>query len=62
MTPAPMKTLWNKAQNRLQQRSGHTLTEYTVIVSIISIAGVVLLIKIGAAAKALLEQTNSNMP
>lgn len=47
---------------RWGRRAGHSTTEYAVIVSIISIVGVALLIKIGASAKSLLEQTNNNMP
>jgi Flp pilus assembly pilin Flp len=45
-----------------RQRLGTTVTEYAIIVSIISISGIVLLAKIGDSARNLLEQTNNNMP
>ena len=47
---------------RARQKAGATLAEYTFIVSIVSIAGVVLLIAIGQRVNALLEMTNNNMP
>lgn len=47
---------------RAHQKAGVTLVEYTFIVSIVSIAGVLLLIAIGQRVNALLEMTNSNMP
>jgi len=42
--------------------TGHSITEYAVIISIVSIAAVTVLVKIGQSTYALLQQTNSNMP
>lgn len=57
-----MKQIWMKIQTRVGRVTGHTLTEYAVILAFISIAAVVVLIKIGQSTTALLQQTNSNMP
>jgi hypothetical protein len=47
---------------RVQRCAGSTITEYAVIVAIVSIAGVVLLTSIGQRANALLGQMNANFP
>lgn len=47
---------------RARRRTAGTLVEYTLIISIVSIAAVVLLKAIGTRTNALLEMTNSNMP
>lgn len=47
---------------RLRRHGAGTLVEYTVIISIVSIAAVVMLKAIGTRTNALLEMTNSNMP
>jgi Flp pilus assembly pilin Flp len=48
--------------SRARRKTAATLTEYTFIIAIISIAGVVLLTAIGSATNALLQKTSSNMP
>jgi len=44
------------------RRRGSTLVEYTVILVIVSIAGILLLKTIGQSTNRLLESTNNNMP
>jgi Flp pilus assembly pilin Flp len=48
--------------SRAHQTMAATLVEYTFIIAIISIAGVLLLVAIGSKTNALLENTNSHMP
>jgi len=47
---------------RARRRCGGTLVEYTVIISIVSIAAVVMLKGIGQRTTELLEMTNTNFP
>ena len=49
-------------KRRVTQRAAATHVEYVFIVTIVSIAGVLLLFAIGQRTAALLEMTNSNMP
>ncbi len=52
----------DKIAARLRCRRASTVTEYAIIVAIISIAGVVLLTAIGQRANGLLDTMNSNFP
>jgi len=47
---------------RLRRHGAGTLVEYTIIISVVSIAAVVALKAIGKRTNDLLEMTNSNMP
>jgi Flp pilus assembly pilin Flp len=47
---------------RVHLKAGATLTEYTFIAAIISIAGILFLIGIGKRVNEMLEMTNNNMP
>lgn len=44
------------------RRRGTTVTEYAVIMAIVSIAGVLLLLAIGQHTSNLLDQMNTNFP
>jgi Flp pilus assembly pilin Flp len=54
--------LGHKIVARARSCAGSTITEYAIIVAIVSIAGVVLLVSIGQRANALLDQMNTNFP
>lgn len=47
---------------RIRRCAASTVTEYAIIVAIISIAGVVLLTAIGQRTNALLDTMNTNFP
>ena len=51
-----------KLRARVQARTAATLVEYTFILVLVSIAGVLLLAGIGKSTNRMLEQTNTNMP
>ena len=51
-----------RAKRLLSRVAASTVTEYAVILVIVSIAGVVLLVSIGKQTNNLLETMNSNMP
>ncbi|MCG3149054.1 MAG: hypothetical protein PCFJNLEI_02511 [Verrucomicrobiae bacterium] len=46
----------------MRRVTASTVTEYAVIIALVSIAAVVLLASIGRQTNNLLEQMNSNMP
>jgi hypothetical protein len=55
-----------KLKNRLMARAyrcaGSTITEYAIIIAIVSIAGIVLLGAIGIRTSGLLDRMNTNFP
>ena len=57
-----VKKILLRLLERAQARTAATLVEYTFILVIVSIAGVLLLAGIGKSTNKMLEQTNSNMP
>ena len=57
-----MKTRAVRTCGRSCRRHGSTLVEYTVILVIVSIAGILLLKTIGQTTNKLFESTNSNLP
>jgi len=57
-----MSAVPSNLPKRPSRRRAATLVEYTLIVVIVSIVGVLLLKAIGTTTNQLLESTNSNMP
>ena len=51
-----------RVQRLFKRVAASTVTEYAVIIAIVSIAGVVLLVSIGQRTNNLLDTMNSNMP
>jgi Flp pilus assembly pilin Flp len=57
-----MKSRAVRTCGRSRRHHGSTLVEYTMILVIVSIAGILLLKAIGQTTNKLLESTNTNMP
>lgn len=57
-----MKQFRAKLQRQLKQIAASTVTEYAIIIAIVSIAAVAVMISIGQRTNNLLDTLNSNFP